>query len=139
MSKKLNGAELLQLILDKKIKDGDKIERLDSNTVYTYAEDCSISDNGTLWWGNIEVKSSQLLNGTFQIKEKSVSFDDVLNNPDKLVKLDVSDIAFCSDTEIKQLNEYNFLDDKLIEIGEIFFPESIPQIIKNGKWYLKYD
>lgn len=135
MSKKLNGAELLQLILDGKVKFGDKFKRIDRDAIYVYKESKCLYDEN-----QIEVGSSRLLAGTFELfEEKSVSFDDVLNNPYKLVRLDVSDIAFCSDTEIKQLNEYNSLDDKLIEIGEIFFAESIPQIIKNGKWYLKDD
>lgn len=132
MSKKLNGAEVLQLILDGKVKFGDKFKRIDRDAIYTYKESKCLYDED-----QIEVGSSRLLAGTFELFEESVSFDDVLNNPDKLVRLDVHDIVYCSDTEIKQLNEYNFLDDKLTEIGEIFFPESIPRIIKYGKWYLK--
>ena len=135
MSKKLNGAEVLQLILDGKVKFGDKFKRIDRDVIYVYKESKCLYDEN-----QIEVGSSRLLAGTFELfEEKSVSFDDVLNNPDKLVRVDVSDIAFCSDSEIKQLNEYNSLDDKLTEIGEIFFAECIPRIIKYGKWYLKDD
>ena len=133
MSKKLNGAEVLQLILDGKVKFGDKFKRIDRDVIYVYKESKCLYDEN-----QIEVGSSRLLAGTFELfEEKSVSFDDVLNNPYKLVRLDVSGIAFCSKAKIKQLNEYDCLSRKLIEICEIFFYESIPQIIKNGKWYLK--
>ena len=131
MSKKLNGAELLQLIIDGKVKFGDKIERLDSNTVYTYAESCTISDNGTLWWGNIEVKSSQLLNGTFQLIEKPVSFIEAIkaytNGKDIMCELDGGHIVyknkFCEDNCVNILND---------DYGNGISAEEI----LNGEWYI---
>ena len=38
VSKKLNGAEVLQLILDGKVKFGDKFKRIDRDCIYVYKE-----------------------------------------------------------------------------------------------------
>lgn len=136
MSRKLNGAEVLKLILEGKVEVGDKFKRVDLYNIYTLKQ----SFLGTSFLQDElgkEVCSSRLLNGTFELVEKPVSFDEVLNNSDKRVRVDIDGIGIGFKEIKEELNEYDWLSTKLEKISSKFFSENVAKIIKEAKWYIE--
>ena len=137
MSKKLNGAEVLQLILDGKVKFGDKFKRIDRDCIYVYKESKCLYDEN-----QIEVGSSRLLAGTFELlEEKSVFFDDVFtkkvsfieaieaytNGRDIMCELDGSHIIYKNE----------FCEDNCVNILHDNYRSGISaEEILNGEWYI---
>ena len=137
MSKKLNGAEVLQLILDGKVKFGDKFKRIDRDCIYVYKESKCLYDEN-----QIEVGSSRLLAGTFELlKEKSVSFNDFFtkkvsfieaikaytNGRDIMCELEGSHIIYKNE----------FCEDNCVNILQDNYRSGISaEEILNGEWYI---
>lgn len=134
VTKKLNGAELLQLIIDGKIKDGDKIERIDRLEIYVYRayNRYLVDENG------IEVSSSRLLAGKFRVLEKPVSFMEAVNSK-KRVRVDIRDVVECHATTYEILNTFKSISTIFEILGNCFFSESIIKIINEAKWYIEQD
>ena len=138
MSKKLNGAEVLQLILDGKVKFGDKFKRIDRDVIYVYKESKCLYDEN-----QIEVGSSRLLAGTFELlEEKSVSFDDFFTKKVSFIEAikaytNGKDIM-CEHNGGCSIYKNKYCEDNCVNILYDDYGDGISaEEILNGEWYIE--